>query len=261
MSANLAIAYLNRSDSATLTASPAAASNAPITYLQNDSRGHLFAAVATGAQDIKGTWGGTAYSIACAHLDRTNLVDGDTWRIQLYSDTAWTTGVYDSGTIAPFATSLFANWSFSNAEIFFAPVSGVKSFKITVTSAAIFQASRLFLGPYSTAQYNPKYGMVPGRETNSQQKRLDGGSLAVNVRAKWRSLTFDMFASTEVERAAWYEIGNHSGNERSVWVSVFPGVGGSQERDHSVMGIFEQSPATKWSNLNLFDFSLKLNEV
>ena len=258
---NLAIGYLNRADSATLTASPAAASNAPVTYLQNDSRGHQFAAVAVGAQEIKGTWGGTSYTIGCVHLDRTNMVDGDTWRIQLFSDAAWTTSVYDSGTIAPFATGLFADWAFSNAEKFFTPVAGVKSFKTTVTSAAIFQASRIFVGPYSTAEYNPQYGMTPGWETNSQQARTDGGSLGANVRAQWRSLSFDMFATTEAERAAWMEIGRYSGNAKAVWVSVFPGAGGTQERDHSIMGKFEQSPATKWTSYNQYDFSLKLSEL
>ena len=217
--------------------------------------------MATGAQAILGAWGGTAYTLGCVHLDRTNLVDGDTWRVQYYSDAAWTTQVYDSGTIAPFATGLYADWDFSNAEIFTPVTTGVKSFKITVTSAAVFHAACLFVGPYSTAQYNPRMGLVPSWDTNSTQARQDGGSLGANVRAQWRSLAFDMFASNETERAAWMEIGRYSGNTKPVWVSVFPGIGGSQERDHSIMGKFEQSPATKWSEYNLYDFSLKLNEV
>jgi len=258
---NLAICYKNLADSATLTASPVAGSTTPVTYLQNDSRGDLFKATATGAQAILGEWGGTAYTVSCVHLERTNLVDGDTWRIQLYSDATWTTQVYDSGTVAPFATNLYDDWDYSNADLFFTPTASVKSFKITCTSAAIFQASRLVLGVYTTAEYNPKYGMSAGYSTNSTHERRVGGSLGANVQAQWRALTFDMFASTEAERAIWNEIGRYCGNTKTVWVSVFPSLNTSQERDHSMLGKFEQAPAVKWTDYNQYDFSLTLNEI
>jgi hypothetical protein len=125
---NLRISYINRADSATLTASPAAGSATPVTYLQNDARGHLFAAEASGSQEIKGEWGGTAYTIGCVRLDRTNLVDGDTLRIELYSNADWTSRSYDSTAAAPFATDLYDAWDYSNAELFFTPVAGVTSF-------------------------------------------------------------------------------------------------------------------------------------
>jgi len=258
---NLAITYKNLADSATLTASPAADVSAPITYLQNDSRGHYFAAAAVGAQDIKGEWGGTAYTISCLRLDRTNLADGDTWRIQFYSDTAWTTGIYDSGTIAPFATDLYDNWSFSAAEKFFTPVASVKSFKITVTSAAVFHASRLYLGAYTTAEFNPLTDMISGWATNSTHARLGGGTLSSNVQSKWRKLTFEMLMTTEVNRAAWAEIGRYVGLDKSVWVSVFPNAGGTQKRDHSIIGKFEHGAEAKWAGYSQYNFSLSLNEV
>lgn len=258
---NLAICYKNLADTATLTASPVAGSTTPVTYLQNDSRGDIFKATATGAQIIYGEWGGTAYTVSCVHLERTNLADGDTWRIQLYSDTAWTTQIYDSGTVSPFATNLYDDWTYSNADLFFTPTASVKSFKITCTSAAIFQASRLYLGAYTTAAYNPKIGMSAGYATNSTQERRAGGSLGANVQSAWRTLTFDMFASTEAERAIWNEIGRYCGTTGSVFVSVFPSLNTSQERDHSMIGKFEQPPQVKWTNYLQYDFSLTLNEL
>ena len=258
---NLAITYKNLADSATLTASPAAGTTTPVTYLQNDSRGDLFKATATGAQQIKGEWGGTAYTVSCVHLERTNLVDGDTWRIQLYSDVAWTTQVYDSGTVAPFATDLYDNWSYSNADLFFTPTASVKSFKITCTSAAIFQASRLVLGAYTTAEFNPRFGMSCGDITNSTHERRSGGSLGANVQAQWRLMVFDMLVTTEANRAAWNEIGRYCGNTKTVWVSVFPSLNTSQERDHSIVGKFEQAPSVKWTDYGQYDFQLTLSEI
>lgn len=259
---NLSISYINCADSATLTANPAALATKPITYLQNDARGYLFGAAAPGSQEIKGTWSGTAYTVGHIKLDRTNLVDGDTWRVQLYSDTAWTTGVYDSGVVAPFAAGLFSTWSYSFAELWLASqTTGVKSFKITVVSASAFQASKLYVGPYTTAQWNPKYGMSMNWEGNSKQERWDSGTLGVQTRAQWRALNFDLFASTDAERAVWQEIGRYCGNFKTVSVSVFPNVGGAQERDNSMICKFEDSPEAKWSNLSIYDLSVKLKEI
>lgn len=255
---NLCIAYINRADTATLTASPAAGASTPVTYLQNDSRGHLFAASASGSQEIRGEWGGTAYTIGCARLERTNLADGDTWRIELYSDAAWTTQVWDSTVAAPFAADLYDNWPYSVAEKFFTPVAGVKSFKITVVSAAVFQAARLFVGPYAQAEYNPSM-INPFWSDPSEQERLDGGSLATLVREKFRAMAFDMDVTTEAGRAVWDEVGLIAGKSRSVIVSAFPGIGGTQERDHSVMGKFEESPSVKLTGYNQYDFSLTIN--
>ncbi len=256
----LRIAYLNRADAATLTASPGAASTSPVRYLQNDSRLDMFSAVAVGSQAILGDWGGTAYTIGCMRLDRTNLVDGDTLRLQLYSDLGQLTEIGSRAAAAPFATDLYDTWDYSNAELFFAPVAGVKSFKITVVSAAVFQASRLFLGPYTEAAINPEEGAAAGWIDLSEQKRLKSGTLAVNVGAMHRSLPFSMMVNTEATRAAWMEIGRYSGTSKTVWVSVFPGDGTALERDHSFMGKFKESPMMKIMT-NKYDFSLTLNEI
>lgn len=253
------IAYINRADSATLTADPVALSTAPVTFLQSDRRGYIFSATSSAAQQIKGQWGGTAYPISYVRLDRTNMVNGDTWRIQLYSDAAWTTQVYDSGTIAPFTTE-FADWSFSFAEKWFTEVTGVKSFKITVTAATTLTAYRLFVGPSTTVTYDPNYGMTPSWVDNDENERTEGGSETTNQKSNWRKLVFDMSASTEADRAAWMEIGRRNGKRLQVVLSPFVGVGGTQERDHSIMGKFEESPSTRWSDVSLFDFSLVLNE-
>ena len=62
--ANLRIGYLNYADLATITADPVATTTGPVTYLQSDARGDIFLASSTASQDIKITWGGTAYTIS-----------------------------------------------------------------------------------------------------------------------------------------------------------------------------------------------------
>jgi hypothetical protein len=69
-----------------------------------------------------------------------------------------------------------------------------------------------------------------------------------------------MMVATEADRAAWMEIGRYAGKRKTVWISVYPGAGGTQERDHSMLGKFAEDIAQKIGT-NRYDFSNKLIEV
>lgn len=262
---NLKACYQNRADSATLTANPVAASSYPVTYLQNDERGYVFRSTSTAAQEVKGTWGGTAYTIGCAVLYRHNLVDGDTWRVQLYSGTAWTTSVYDSGTVSAFASGMFADWDWGFSVMYFTAVAGVKSFKITVTSSSnpdgYVEAGRLLLGPVVDAPYNPKYGFQIGWADGSSKSRNPGGSVMVEAGGRYRQASFDMLLASEADRAAWLEIGRACGASKTLWLSAAAGLTGAYERDLGMLGQFDQSPAQRFSSYNIYDMSLQFSEV
>jgi hypothetical protein len=263
---NLRIAYVNRADTATLTANPVVESTMPVTYLQNDSRGYVMRSTSTTAQEIKGEWGGTGYTLGCCSLYRHNLITNDTWRLQLYSDTTWTTSVYDSGTIDAFSDNTFDDWDFEFSVMWFTAVSGVKSFKLTITSSTnpdgYVEASRLFLGAYTEAEYNPKYGMSLGYESSANVVRSDGGSLYGGAKSRWRTLSFDIEITSESQRATWAEIGRFCGIDKTVLVSVYPGnATAALERDYTLLGKFEKSPEQVASSFNLFDHSIKLLEI
>lgn len=261
MSNNLRIGYLNYADAATLSATPALDTTGPETYLQTDARGDIALATSTASQDIKGTWGGTSYTVSQLALWRHNLAYSDTIRLQLYSDAAWTTGVYDSTALAAYASGLFTDWGWAFTNCYFTP-QACKSFKITIAaSAAAFQCSRLYLGPYTEAPLQPAYGFLVAPETNAKQSRSEGGSLRSIAKADWRSAAFDMRVKTEADRAAWYEISRYCGINRSLIASAFPGDGGTVERDHTIFGKFDKPPAMKLGGLSQYDFSVKILEL
>jgi hypothetical protein len=261
---NLRIGYLNRADAAVLTASPVLVAAAPVTYLQNNARGAIAQATSTASQDIKGTWNGTAYGdITQLTLWRHNLAAADTIRLLQYSDTAWTTQVADSTALAAYPSGLFSNWGWGFYNYYFAATAGVKSFKITVAaSAAALQCARLYLGPYTEAPINPDYGFILAPQTSAIQSRSEDGSLRSLPKADWRSATFDMSLTTEADRAAWYEISRYCGITKAFVASLFPGAGGTAERDHTIYGQWDgQSPAAKLAGVSRYDFSLKLVEL
>lgn len=257
---NLRIGYLNYADLATLTASPIVTSAGAVTFLQSDARGDICQATGTASQDVKGTWGGTAYTVSEFSLWRLNLAYSDTIRLQLYSDAAWTTGVYDSGAVAAWASGLFDDWGWGYINRYFTPTS-CKSFKATVAaSAAALQCSRLFLGPYTEAPINPAEGFTLGLGSNSKQSRSEGASLRSVVKSTWRTAAFDMMVKTEAYRAAWFEIGRKCDIANSFVAAAYPGAGGTIERDTTIFGKFEQPPAQKLL-ANKYDFSMKILEL
>lgn len=259
--ANLRIGYLNYADLATITADPVATTTGPVTYLQSDARGDIFLASSAASQAIKGTWGGTSYTVSQLTLWRHNLVYSDTIRLELFSDAAWTTPVYNPAASAAYVSGLFDNWGWAFSNRYFA-ATACKSFKITVAaSAAAFQCSRLYLGPYTEAPINPEYGAVFGIETNARQSRSEGGSLRSIVKADWRTAMFDMLTRTEADRAAWMEISRYCGISKSFVASLYPEVGGTEERDHTLFSKFEKHPATKLSDWGRYDFSMKILEI
>ncbi len=260
--ANMRICYINLADTATLTASPAATARMPVTYLQNDARDYVMLAAASGTQVILGDWGGVAKTLSCMRLERTNLVDGDTIRLQLYSDAAQTVQNLDVAAAVAFTAGTYSgrSWAYSNADRFFASTSA-KSFKLTIVSASAFMCARLFMGAYKEVQFNPAYGFKLRPGTNSVAVRRASGSLGTNVGAKWRGAEFDMMVNTEAERAEWAEIGADCGIDKPVWISVYPGDTNTLERDHSMIVHFTSMPPQTTSDFNKWDHSIQVDGI
>lgn len=255
---NLRIGYLNHADSATLTATPTAVSGA-VSYLANDSRGDVMLGTVT-SQVIKGTWNGTSKTISQLTLWRTNLAYGDLVRLQLHENADWTgTTVYDSTSLAAYASGLFDDWGWSFVNRYFTPYS-CKSFTLGIAAAAAPQLARIYLGPYTEAPIQIGEGATLTPETNSTQKRSEGGSLRTIVKADWRSLAFDMMVETEAYRAAWHEINRYTSISKAFVASVYPGDGGTVERDLTIYGKWQTPPGSRLAQ-NKYDFSMKILEL
>lgn len=259
---NLRIAYLNRADSATITATTEA-SLMPVTYLLNDDRSLMWRST-TLTENIDLTWSGTAYSVGCVVLYGHNLAYGDTITVTGYPNADWTgTPTISTGAVSAAESGLFDSLDYGYTALYFT-AGTVKSLRVAIASSSALgyiQARRLFVGPYTEALHNPQIGMACGWVDGSEQSRRPGGAFDVDVKGQWRSAAFDMMANTEADRATWFEIGRYVGTQRSCWVSMFPGSGGTLERDHAIYGRFTQSPLTKWADGSRYDKSISMEEI
>lgn len=256
MPTNLVICSQNAIDQATLTASPATVSGFPVTNLQLGARSRVMRTNGTGTQEINFTFGGQGYYFNFMALMRHNLEAGATWRVQLFSDPAWTTQIYDSGTVAAFSylTLDQLDWGFSRlgagaftgyestqfSRVFFNRCMGLSG-RITLSNAGnsdgYLLASRLFGGDALEVQWNPeKSGW--GWQENTSQTRSPGASLRSDAEEPFRVLQLDLAFTDETQREKLAHLIHDAGLRRDLFVSLWPGQDNAAERDYTFLGKF-----------------------
>lgn len=264
---------VNDFDDATLVESPAMETTMPATYAQLDDRA-LFARSTTIAdQVIQGHWDGNE-----RYLDSL-IVKGNGWggkiRLQLWGSVSYTTSKYDSGTVdlgGPLPTLENFEWGIAPFGLetddllakeacysLFFTAAKCASFTLTFSSCqdSYWQFDRILLGKYIEVPYSPLHGMTFGPVSNHEHARMRGGSLRSLTAARWNELQAQMIAATDAERAAWRDLVGRITN-RSVGVSIFPGVGGRQERDHVDIMALEQHQPHGWPNVAFNETTIRM---
>jgi hypothetical protein len=276
---NLRVCPINFLDAATLVDTPTMLSTMPVSNLKLTTRSDVARSTSNADQVVKGHWGGATRKINGFFIFGHNGQGGSV-RLQLYSDSAYTTQIYDSGTVALFTAITSDGYDFGDASLFNvndplgneSPYSlwpgaiyTAQSFKVTFSAcpAAYWQINRIFLGKYLELTYNPKYGSAfsPAKST-STQKRLPGASLLARKRGRYREFRVDLsFIQDDGERALWRDVAALVDVTRDVVISVRPGIGGREERDHVMNAMLSQSPDFVWANPQLHDTTFTFTEV
>lgn len=269
----------NVGDSGTITASPAAVATLPAINLQNATRAPLWRSTSVADQTLNLTWSSVQLLSAVALL-RHNLTSAATWRIQVFSDAAWTTVVYDSGAVAAYTpkslgeiawgldalgASVFTAWSYFFSAMYFTPVAG-QSMSITLSDptnpAGYMQASRLFAGAYFEPTFNADYGLSLTWKEDTVLTRTDGGTLRSDPKEPYRNMKFDLSMLQNGEDRKLVEIIRSSGKRKDIFISIFPGVGGAQERDYTMQAKLVTSPNVVAAAFNLYSGkSIELEEA
>lgn len=264
--------------------SPAAVSTLPITNLQSNVRGDVWRSPNLNQQTITGTFGGNVREISMWGIwpaAGSSLI-GSRIRVQLWSDVAKATRVYDSGTLDFFtptgvawATFLWGvqSWGVDNADrtarlapkvLWISPVA-VSSFQIDITSVYVdtpyFESRRVWLGDHVEAPFNAQYGAAPQWKSNSLQRRAVGGSLRRMGRARWSELRFETVFATEADRSIWADIVYTCDPANEIVLSLFPGdASPKRERDFTCLGSLEALNPLVFSNTDFHTLQLAIVE-
>ena len=278
--ARLRVCAINHVDSTlSLTATPPELASMPVGSLKTTSRDRAFRSVALTTQVIQGHWNGDGKKASFAAMFRHNCHGGQ-WRVQLYSDIGFTTQVYDSGavdilTLVPLGSfewgvdplMLLANDAYATdapAFMYF-PAISYAAFKITLTvsgaSGPYWQIGRLWLGNYFETSYNPDYDQSLMLQTTGAQGRTDGGSIRSRAGATFKQVDLNLAWVPDSERPIWTDLVRSVDLRQDIFFSLYPQLGGRDERDFTLAAKLAASPAQKKWAYNLNSLPLSLVEI
>lgn len=225
----------------------------PAANVQREGRGLVARTngAAAGSFGWQGNWAALR-TVRAAVLYRHNLGDTASIRLVLFDDVN-TAGniVYDSGGDEAVAGSLWSGFSWVDqalapkfSAIYLAAAVQARSFLLLVSTDAgnpdgYSQAKRLIIGDYIEPAANLQLGLGVHWVDNSTQTRTQAGSLRSDPQAKFRRLSGRQ-RLTDAERDTWMQASGYAGTQREVFASVYPGLGGAKERDHSLLGKFTE---------------------
>jgi len=273
---NMRVITNNAADRTTLTASTVAGALVAANLL-TDRKSAVWRSTGTSAT-LTGTTT-TTETAACVHLPFCNLSPTATIRVRLYSDTAGTTLVLDTGVVlaSPAAAIALRGWTAAaaasaysygggaHARIWFAATSW-KRFVVDISDASNLQgyieAARLVVGPYWSPIYNAAMGASIRQVDSSRHYRTDAGELLTDAGSKYRSMQLDLNNMAAVDRKAFIDILRGCGMVYPILVSLFPSDSDVElERDHTIYGKLTDLSAMKITQYNAYSSSLEVEEI
>lgn len=250
---NLRVIWDNAADRAsTLTASTTAgalvASN-----MQTDIKGQVHRSTGTSVSYTL-TWPG-GETVGALGLPATNLTADATARMRLYSDTACTALLADSGTqyacpgntlelwdwSEPLNANAFAYGGASKTGLWLASHYFAKGCIIDLADpgnpAGYIDCARLVVGRYRSPVWNASYGAEVDMPDTSVNVRNQAGDNQSDLGIRFDRMTLDLKLMPEADRAWLMSIIRSAGVSRNIFLSLLPNDAVPvAEQDHMIYG-------------------------
>lgn len=270
--ANLRVLYSNAIDSATVAASATAGALAA-SFMKNDLKGQAHRSTGTSVS-YTATWAANQV-IGGVWIPLINLTASATIRIRLFSNTALTALISDSGTFTACPAGSNRPYGFTGAiDVTSFPFGGgaktgawfssqpanVRGIQIDVSDAGnpagYIDCARIVAGPYWEPSVQADYGVKASPvDVTDVSKRNQSGDTLPTTGSVHDSLTFDIKLMPETDRANLALVLRIAGVRGKVFVSMTPGLSlNAQEADHMIWGHRQNSPWS-WDFFNGFSNS------
>lgn len=268
----------NAADRAVITASPADNIVSPAQYLQTQYREEMARGFVGAPTVLTLAWSRPTPLSACV-LYRSNLSNAATWRVQVFSDSAATAQIYDSGTVNAsmlkaldqlewgvdaLGASFYDDWGYTIGVLWFTPVTGLSA-KVTIDDPnnplGLWQASRLFMGLYLETSRAPNEGAQMAWQETTTVARTEGGTLRSEAGESYRTLNLLLSLLQESDRRRLSEAFRSVGMRGDLFVSVFPTALDALTRDHHMQAKLVKLDPTVIAHYGLFNQTLTLEEV
>lgn len=265
----LQIIPINLFDDATNTATSSAA-GFEIANAETEYKNETWRSTSLASQTITSTWA-TSATVSCVGMAFTNLHAGSTIRIKLYTGSADTVPIMDSGiqtlnyaysTPKGFSTIGLIAFAFGGGtyySTFFADYS-IKKCEIILTSPSnpdgYIEIGRIIIGDRFEPTYNARVGIDFTYPETTQIKRTKAGDQVINRGTQSKQITFDLERMPDTDRQSMVEIFRRSGLHNPIFICLQPDNTGElfqsgqiygRKSDNGVRYDFQNRHATKFT--------------
>ncbi|OSM07347.1 hypothetical protein [Magnetofaba australis] len=253
----------NLADQATLTCAPTPLAEQPVTHLQDLRRQRMMRTVNAAEHVVSATWG-APQRISCIGLFGHNMRKSNArWRVELFSDDAWTNSVYDSSVIPmtvvkgfraltwrvdTWRATIFSDRGSAFSVLWLEESFAIQSLRITLSDTAnpegYLEAYRLLAGLHWQPSRGPAFSATLQVNDPTELTATAGGTLAAVSRgAPTRKLSMELrWMTRDADARRLVEMLTNQGKRKQMLVSLFPGANTGEEIDHNILGRISDSP-------------------
>jgi hypothetical protein len=266
--ANLRVIYNNIADVATITANTTepgfAVANVKNTKKTSSHRSTGNIAIYTL------TWQ-TNQKVNAIALPATNLVDGSTIRVELYSTAGSTISIADSGTLTAakdkssdlfttaYTSNSFPYYGATKTSVWFPIEYTVQKVVITVTSNSPVDCSRIVCGTYWESTRQASNGITIGVTDNSVLTTTRAGDTYVDRKPMTENMQFQLQYLNDADRKKLLQIMQLHGSNGLMYFCVFPDNSNPElTQSYSIYGR-SQDNSLEYFMFSLYNRSLNIN--
>lgn len=276
---NLRIIYNNIADdySDLSMVSGVGATGYPLTFFTNDNKSKTWRSTNLSTQRIKITWA-SAQSISGVALAYTNLIQGSTFSVTLYSAAIGGTTLYSSGAISVGAgysiprgfTSIgaasFAYGGGVNVAAFFGLTANVLRMEIELTSPSnpdnYIEIGRLIAGQSITTERDVAEGVNVGFIDSTTSKRTSSGNYITDRGTISRTLDFNLNAFNAADKAILNNLFRSVGRSQPIYASIVPtGAINEDQLATQIYGKLDQDLVINYPYYQRYNASLRIVEL
>jgi hypothetical protein len=214
------------------------------------------------------------------NIYRHNLSNSATMRVQYFDgENGAGAEVYDSQTIRAIPAKSLGelNWpldklvptAFDDWHIRFSTIDHdyfiIKSIKLTIVDVenedGYIDFARIYCGKAFSPSVNFSYGHDLTWLNSDTQTRSAGGAMFGAISSAYRALSFSLDHNNQRDRSSISKARRTAGNNKDIFVSMFPGRGGALELEHTMAAMFTDQNPIQANYHNNFTNSITLAEV
>ena len=287
MANNLRVVAINQAKYATITTSTSTVATLPIGNIKTDFKTEVWRTnnIKTNV-NINLTWT-SGKIVSLVALPFCNFSSTATMRVQMYSDSAWTTSVHDSGSNLCCGYVDFSEFDWGGEELgvnafsygggtyarLWLPVNTVQSIRITISDSANNQAylesGCIVVGKYWEPTKNPAYGAYSGIKDLSVTKRTDAGDSITQRGSKHKTVNMNMKEMDATDRRHLSDIIKSSGTMNPIFLSLYPDADPTfvdseavaLEQDNQIYGKMAKLNNMATTYYNNYSSSITLEEI